>query len=216
MCSSRNWYKEVKIKLPNIQICFHILLIMTLVFNCLLFFITFFVNGANNRFFPYCLIYTLSDTIFKLFSFVNNFRNFINRFLYVLYNWFMNLILVLAKSFIYGESIIKCFELFRNKIWKMFINVWSWYELMKTMLGCKGLQMYTLHFSFGHFPTRKKIFKSPKVIVKRKFDNAAVFSICHRQKKVVLKNTIVHFVNCRFCYEALNNKFNLNSTKLGE
>ena len=76
--------------------------------------------------------------------------------------------------------------------------------------------MYTLHFSFGHFPTRKKIFKSLKVIVKRKFDNAAVFSIYHRQEKAVLKNTIVHFVNCKFCYEALNNKFNLNSRKLGE
>ena len=41
---------------------------------------------------------------------------------------------------------------------------------------------------------------------------------CHRLGKADLKNTIVQFVNCKFCYEALDNKLNLrkvDSTELG-
>ena len=40
---------------------------------------------------------------------------------------------------------------------------------------------------------------------------------CHRLGKADLKNTIVQFVNCKFCHEALDKKFNLrkvDSTKL--
>ena len=40
---------------------------------------------------------------------------------------------------------------------------------------------------------------------------------CHRLEKVDPKNTIVRFVNCKFCYEALDNKLNsgkVDMTKL--